>query len=388
MAIDNTGLTQPINIGGVAIKAGLSRNNIKYTEEELKKFTPTLKNRPILKDHESRTDNTIGVVTKSKFDINTVSYNGWVKEDGSGIIEKINDGRVKEVSIGAIAGKLVKESEDSDVLIAKDIIAMELSTTPTPGVVGTSISQTLEDIQTNETAKRKIPVRPILENMDSFKSIIEKVTENKETEEDMIDKIADKVVEKLHNTIENQVTAENKNNNISTHSENLDEKKKENDIKEDFKMTEEQIKKTVPEEVKTEEKSVKDTPVELVKEEVKVDNSKELLSEKDIEIEKLKEEIRMKQVEEKDAEIAALKEKLIVKEEEKEEEEKEEVKKIENKTVGRIPTSVKEEPKENKELAGYAYENFGRSYSFFKENYNDSKLKNLNPRKDFYEELK
>jgi len=113
------------------------------------KFSNTLSGRPILKDHESKTDNTIGKVLEGK-SINNgkeVAYSGWIKEDGTGIIERIKDGRISEVSIGAVCGKLVKESESSDVLIAKDMTALELSTTPTPGVVGTSISQTIDKYQ-------------------------------------------------------------------------------------------------------------------------------------------------------------------------------------------------------------------------------------------------
>ena len=134
-------MTTAYNVGGTAVRAGISRNGIKYLPEELKKFSKTLAGRPILKDHISRTDNAMGLVTKSSFldGEASVPYRGWIKDDATR--EKIEDKRIKEVSIGAIAGQLVREKEGSDIMIAKDLVALELSTTPTPGVVGTSISQ-------------------------------------------------------------------------------------------------------------------------------------------------------------------------------------------------------------------------------------------------------
>lgn len=133
---------EKIKVSGVAIREGISRNHVKYTAKELKKFAPTLSGRPILKDHEGMTDNTIGLVERGDFlnDGQLVTYEGWIKEDGTNLIEKIKDGRIKEVSIGAIAGKVVMENEDDDFIVVKDLEAMELSTTPVPGVKGTSLN--------------------------------------------------------------------------------------------------------------------------------------------------------------------------------------------------------------------------------------------------------
>ncbi|MHA1690095.1 MAG: hypothetical protein ACTSU7_00525 [Candidatus Heimdallarchaeaceae archaeon] len=130
-----------IRISGIAVREGISRNKRKYLARELKKFAPTLIGRPILKDHNGSVDSVIGKVTDAYFvdGKNFVQYEGWVKEDGSGIIEKIRDGRIGEVSIGAVAKRILKESEDSDILIPCDMEAMELSVTPVPGNKGTSI---------------------------------------------------------------------------------------------------------------------------------------------------------------------------------------------------------------------------------------------------------
>jgi hypothetical protein len=161
---------EKINVGGIAIREGVSRNMIRYEANELHKFSKTLKDRPILKDHNAITDNTIGLVTNSKSigHGTEIAYSGWIKEDGSGITDKIKDRRIKEVSIGAIAGKLVKENEDDEILIARDIIALELSTTPTPGVVGTSISQSLRQLKKAKTKEERLKVKPILEIVDEL----------------------------------------------------------------------------------------------------------------------------------------------------------------------------------------------------------------------------
>ena len=135
-------MNNKLTIKGVAVSEGVSRNKRRYLGNELEKFAPTLNNRPILKDHEGATDNVIGKITSSIYDPTTksVKYSGWVKEDGTGIIEKIRDGRISEVSIGAIAKKVVKENKEDDIIIPLDLEAMELSTTPVPGNKGTSIN--------------------------------------------------------------------------------------------------------------------------------------------------------------------------------------------------------------------------------------------------------
>ena len=194
--------TQKINVGGVAVRAGLSLNRILYTPEVLQKFAPTLTNKPILKDHSNLTDSTIGLVTQSAFEPSTtkVRYNGWVKEDGTGILEKIDDGRIKEVSIGGVVGRLVKENLDDDFYIAKDMKAMELSTTPTPAVVGTSISQTLKGLSEVSKPEDWKKVKPVFERVEF---IAEKYEVGKEeVKEKIIEKFMCPLCENTFPTIE------------------------------------------------------------------------------------------------------------------------------------------------------------------------------------------
>lgn len=134
--------TKRITISGVAVREGLSRNNRKYLAEELNKFAPTLIGRPILKDHEGLTDNVIGKITEAQSidGGKSIIYKGWVKEDGTGLLEKFRDGRISEVSIGSFSRRFVRDKDNEEVIIPIDMEALELSTTPTPGVIGTSIS--------------------------------------------------------------------------------------------------------------------------------------------------------------------------------------------------------------------------------------------------------
>ena len=186
-------IAEKINIGGIAIKPGVSKNGINYTKEALIEFASTMANRPILKDHKGETDNTIGVIESSQSDAQgIVTYAGWIKEDGSGIIEKINDGRIREVSIGAFASKLVKENDDDEYLTVVGLEAMELSTTPVPAVKGTSLVKTLDLMKQSKTDE-SVKIIPVVENSNVFEAIPEQNIINKKTE---VSEMADEEVKK------------------------------------------------------------------------------------------------------------------------------------------------------------------------------------------------
>ena len=153
-----------LQVNGIAIQAGMSRNNIRYDAEELQKFAKTMEGVSIIKDHNAICDNAVGVVEKTSFDTttNSVLYNGWIVDDGVGIQEKVRDGRISKVSIGAMCGQLVKETEDSTFLIAKDMTGVELSMVIVPGIAGATISQSLESIE-QHNVDNKIKIIPIVE---------------------------------------------------------------------------------------------------------------------------------------------------------------------------------------------------------------------------------
>jgi hypothetical protein len=131
-----------LSVEGIAVVEGISRNKVMYEAKELHKFAPSLIGRPILKDHVNMTDNVIGKVTHAESVDNgkKIRYKGWITEDKNNTMEKVVDGRINNVSIGASAGKMIKEKEDSEYIIARDMTALELSLTPVPGVPDASIT--------------------------------------------------------------------------------------------------------------------------------------------------------------------------------------------------------------------------------------------------------
>ena len=162
-------VSRKLNVKGTAIRAGVSRNKMKYVPEELSPYAPTLSSRPIMKDHKGEVDSTVGLVTNSYTRDNgeSVEFEGWLKDDNTGVLEKVEDGRIKEVSIGAMAARVVKESEDSEELIPRGLTAIELSLTPIPGVIGTSITQALTESYNDfrKIDERKVNKMDIKEQM-------------------------------------------------------------------------------------------------------------------------------------------------------------------------------------------------------------------------------
>lgn len=196
-------MASKIKVSGIAVREGTSRNGVYYSAEELDKFSPTMINKPMLKDHEAKTDNVIGKVTNSFSSDGgkAVMFEGWVKEDGTGIIDKIKDGRISEVSISAMCGQLVKESEDSDILIARDMTCMELSTTPTPGVQGTNISQMIDSYESKLVSDE---ISDYLTSQESLKLVEETISHSLVEETNDIHNNY-KEVKKMESTQENKI---------------------------------------------------------------------------------------------------------------------------------------------------------------------------------------
>lgn len=122
-------------IRGVAINETTTRNNVRYKAEELSISAPSLRNRPILKDHDNKVDSIVGRTTDN------VNYSNVNKRiDFEGIIrdkkmqEMISDGLIGAVSVGAMVHDLVKEeSADGDsYMVAKGIEFVELSLVAVP----------------------------------------------------------------------------------------------------------------------------------------------------------------------------------------------------------------------------------------------------------------
>jgi len=121
-------------IRGVAISETTTRNNVRYLAEELEKAAPTLRDKPILKDHINSVDSIVGRTTQNvMYDSLDRNIKFEARITDKEIQEKIKRGDIKNVSIGAHV-KEIEESTDSDerVITVKGIDFVELSLVAVP----------------------------------------------------------------------------------------------------------------------------------------------------------------------------------------------------------------------------------------------------------------
>lgn len=412
-----------INVKGVAIKAGVSRNGIMYSAEELEKFAKTLIGVSIQKDHSDSVDSSIGKVTEARFDkmSESVLYSGWIKDDGTGITEKVKDRRVQHVSIGALVGKLVKEEESSSVMIAQNIIGVELSTVIIPGVIGTSIQQSLTKHKEAKSEKEKLAIPAISENVMDITIEGKKVDEmmkEVETSPDGKDGHTHKAMydeetgygktsvsgtpSHEHLVYQFQVVPAKYDDYVSSHPGQLPGKEgmgKPEEMKHDDMgmMGEEKVKSSLTENISQDEvRECKDTKTEVIETMAEENQNSEILESlkaKESELQKMTEELnKMKQekrqklveqykvlvsekkVQEKD--VTSVSEetlKLLV--EQLQEVKVVEEKQMEVKTKGQVGESVKEDVQDDS--LRIEKSDYGQGYALFAENYNESKHKRL-----------
>jgi len=136
---------KPLRIAGVAMTAGMSRNRNVYTAQELEAFAPKLVGAPIYLEHVS-VEQAIGKVTKCVFDAQTKSLLYEAEIYDQAIADKIRNGLIQHVSVGA----------DYDTLDAANVPRglhnAELSLVAVPGIPETNI-------QVLESLLRKGPVK-------------------------------------------------------------------------------------------------------------------------------------------------------------------------------------------------------------------------------------
>jgi hypothetical protein len=121
-----------LRIAGVAMVAGISRNRNVYTAEELQAFAPKLVGAPIYVEHVA-VENGIGKVTKCIFDGQTKSLLYEAEIYDTAIAEKIRQGLIQHVSVGA----------DYDALdtanVPHGLHNAEMSLVAVPGIPETNI---------------------------------------------------------------------------------------------------------------------------------------------------------------------------------------------------------------------------------------------------------
>jgi len=123
-------------INGTAINACTTRNGVKYTAEELKPSAKSLRNKPVLKDHNNSVDSIVGRTTdKVKFNDMEQKLDFQAKIIDKDMQEKIAQGLITNVSVGAMV-KNLKREEDKDgnlvSMVAQGIDFVEISLVAVP----------------------------------------------------------------------------------------------------------------------------------------------------------------------------------------------------------------------------------------------------------------
>lgn len=112
-------------IRGVAIKEGEMLNGEIFMAEELELAAPSFRNKPILLDHKNEIKNIAGRTTNNCYydsEHKAIVFEAIINDED--IIAMIIDGRITQVSIGAVCKDIVKEGETN---VIRGINGMELS---------------------------------------------------------------------------------------------------------------------------------------------------------------------------------------------------------------------------------------------------------------------
>lgn len=142
--VESAGASKPLKINGVAINATTTRNNVRYTEEELKKSADSLNGKPLLKDHDQKIDNIVGRVANARYENGQITYDAEVMDER--IKEMIADGRIQNVSIGARVQELLEEGEgENAVKTARGLEFLELSFVAVPGDPNATVDSALQE---------------------------------------------------------------------------------------------------------------------------------------------------------------------------------------------------------------------------------------------------
>jgi len=130
-------------IKGVAINETTTLNNVKYVAEELQKAAPSFRDKPILLDHKNEIKNIVGRTTENvNFNptFNRIDFEAKIMDKD--IKEMIKDGRIGSVSIGAKVQDLVEEEDGS--MKAVGIKGLEISLVAVPGDSHANLAQAIQ----------------------------------------------------------------------------------------------------------------------------------------------------------------------------------------------------------------------------------------------------
>jgi hypothetical protein len=141
---------KPLRIGGVAMAAGMSRNFNVYTPEELQTFASKLVGAPVYIEHVA-VDSAAGKVTKCTYDPTSRCLNYEAEIYDQGIADKIRNGLIQHVSVGADYDAL----DIVDAKVPHGLFNPELSLVAVPGIPETNIN-VLEALMQGHDNERKV----------------------------------------------------------------------------------------------------------------------------------------------------------------------------------------------------------------------------------------
>jgi len=116
-------------IKGTAISSTITDTNHKFLPEELDKAALTMTGIPLLVDHDNRVDSVIGKVKQGFFDNVSQNIEFEASVSNKSVQEKIKEGIVNSVSIGATVEEL---AEEDGTFVPKGIKIRELSVVAVP----------------------------------------------------------------------------------------------------------------------------------------------------------------------------------------------------------------------------------------------------------------
>jgi hypothetical protein len=176
-------------IRGIAINSCTTRNGVSYMSEELEKAAPSLRNKPVLKDHNNSVDSIVGKTTENvTYDYMTknVKFEAVIRD--SKMQEMINEGLIGSVSIGAMVQKVERETEGGP-LVARGIDFVEISLVAVPADPNAGFQKAIaESFDTADFEDE--------DDTDDDKEVFEKLEVKKMTE--------DKVLEEKTRVLEEQ----------------------------------------------------------------------------------------------------------------------------------------------------------------------------------------
>lgn len=138
-AISLTNKDSIMEISGTAINAGITRNNIRYTSEELMNCAGTLKGKPLMKNHSNKVEDIVGRVREGAYADDKVSYKAFVADKE--MQKKIKNKLITDVSIRAKYDTMEEDEDNEGVMIVHKLDIVELSLVAVPGDPNTSINQ-------------------------------------------------------------------------------------------------------------------------------------------------------------------------------------------------------------------------------------------------------